>query len=375
MKKQTFLYSLICVVLSSHGQKQFIHTASKENISCNYDCTILDIAELNNNPDAIIWVSPILEKGLNLNPHPVGVYYFGKKWNIFNLDQKPIPADSKFNVEYVTSPDKTHFQYTITTENLQKDGSAIIDYRALNNNPTAQFNLFISWNPETQRATTNRNPINIQYNKDAGKWSIRNINNNPLFARVVYNIVISFAGNANTIPVIPNAVITNSAVISSTINSASNGVTAMYMTAWADGKQLPGPGISGSNPLGKTEIIDFIMAANSPYDAATGMRTGKKIFELITIKTVTGFPPTIPLFNAFANNQNMVFTIETFTLNKSTGSEELNYTIKLTGAHIISFKQTNDKESILKNKYLDEIKISFGQIEYSKDGVSVFGKE
>jgi hypothetical protein len=112
MKKQTLLYSIIWIVLSSHGQKQFIHTASKENISCNYDCTILDIAELNNNPDAIIWVSPILEKGVNLNPHPVGVYYFGKKWNIFNLDQKPIPADAKFNVEYVTSPDKTHFKFT-----------------------------------------------------------------------------------------------------------------------------------------------------------------------------------------------------------------------------------------------------------------------
>ena len=111
---------LIITTLSSFAQQQFTHVASKQNISCNYDCTILDVPELNNNPEAVIWVTPVLEKGENLNPHPIGVYYFGKKWNIFNLDQKPIAADAKFNVEYVVSPDKTHFQYTITTENLQK---------------------------------------------------------------------------------------------------------------------------------------------------------------------------------------------------------------------------------------------------------------
>ena len=70
----------ITTVVSSFAQQQFTHVASKQNISCNYDCTILDVPELNNNPEAIIWVTPILEKGVNLNPHPIGVYYFKNKW-------------------------------------------------------------------------------------------------------------------------------------------------------------------------------------------------------------------------------------------------------------------------------------------------------
>ena len=73
----------------------------------------------------------------------------------------------------------------------------------------------------------------------------------------------------------------------------------------------------------------------------------------------------------------MVFIIEAFAINKSTGAQELNYSIKLTGASIASFKQAGNDESMVKykSKYLDEIKIVFGQIEYIKDGKSVLGKE
>ena len=44
---------------------------------------------------AIIFVTPVTDKGANLNPHPIGVYYVGNKWNIFNLDQTTIPDRSQ----------------------------------------------------------------------------------------------------------------------------------------------------------------------------------------------------------------------------------------------------------------------------------------
>lgn len=112
---------LIITTLSSFAQQQFTHIASKENISCNYDCTILDVPELNNNPDAILFVTPVLEDGVNLNPHLIGVYYTNKKWNIFNLDQKVLPEGSKFNVQYSVKPDSTHFKYSITNGNILRD--------------------------------------------------------------------------------------------------------------------------------------------------------------------------------------------------------------------------------------------------------------
>ncbi len=199
--KLFLLALLILIVSGSHAQQQFTHTTTKANISCNYDCTFLDVPELNNNPAAIILVTPILENGLNVNPHPIGVYYFKNQWSIINLDQKPIPAGSKFTVNYVINPDPNHFKYSITTENLQKDGSAFIDHPALNNKPNAQFRFFLNWNPEIQRGITNREEINIQFNLGAGRWSISNINKKPLFARVAYNIIISNEGNTVADPV------------------------------------------------------------------------------------------------------------------------------------------------------------------------------
>ena len=200
MKKQIQYLKLFLPVLLlitsfiSSAQKQLTHIATKGNNYCNANCTLLDIPELNNNPTAIIFVAPILENGLNLNPHPIGVYYFKNQWSIFNLDQRPIPEGARFNVEYVAKPDSTHFQYLITRENLQKDGSAVIDFITINN-PNAQLRFIPCWVPELHVAVVNRDEVNIQFNNETGKWYVSNINKKPLFARVAYNIIISNKGN------------------------------------------------------------------------------------------------------------------------------------------------------------------------------------
>ncbi len=169
--------------LSSFAQQKFIHTASKENISCNYDCTQLDVAALTNNPAAVIFVTPVLDKGIIQNPHPIGVYYFKSQWHIFNLDSKPIPAGSVFSVEYFSSPDETHFQYSFSRTDIQADGSAFIDNWHFNNNPTVRFTSFPSWNPATQGAVTNREETTVSYNYGAGKSQVSNTNNKPMLAR------------------------------------------------------------------------------------------------------------------------------------------------------------------------------------------------
>ncbi len=207
MKKQLkhlklfFLSLLIITASSSYAQKQFTHTATKANNSCNYDCTILDMPELNNNPGVIILVTPIVEKGLNLNPNPIGVYYFGKQWRILNLNGKAIPEGAKFNVEYVARPDAAHFQFLITKENLQGDGSSFIDHPTLNNNPNAHFRFFQSWIPEISGGISNRDEISIQFNRESGKWIASNINKKPLFPRVTYNIIVSSEGDAVAGPI------------------------------------------------------------------------------------------------------------------------------------------------------------------------------
>lgn len=194
----TFSYLILFTVISSKAQQTFTHTATKENISCNYDCTILDVTELNNNPAAVIFANPVITKGAIQNPHPIGAYYFKNKWHIFNLDSKPIPAGSTFSIEYFTNPDETRFPYSFTRADIQADGSAFIDHWRLNNNPTVRFSSLLSWNPALG-AVTNREDVIIQYNTAAAKWTVSNKNNKPIVATVTFNIGITWPGRYNTL--------------------------------------------------------------------------------------------------------------------------------------------------------------------------------
>ncbi|MEO7293923.1 MAG: type VI secretion system tube protein Hcp [Ginsengibacter sp.] len=373
---------IVCISISSYAlaQKQFIITTSKANNTCNGDCTMLDVPELNNNPAAIIWVTPIIENELNVNPHPIGVYYSQQKWRIFNLDQTSIPPGAKFSVEYITRPDQNHFQYEITNENIQKDGAAFIDHPALNNNPNVKFQLVPSWGSQSGQAP-NRQEINKQYNADAGKWSISNINKKFLYQRVTYNIIVSSGADsiANTrSSASQKAVMINELNITpankSTVNSNSTSgqVTQMYMTVWANGTIIPGDNIREAY-RDKTQILSFEMGASAP--TSSGMFTGKRAYEPITIKSKSGYPAALPLFGAFVKNQDIAVTIEAYTTSPD-GREDLNYSIKLTNAHISAFKQVYEEVTLntggptIKKDY-DEIKIIFKKIEFIKGKMSV----
>jgi serralysin len=189
------LILLLLIAVSSHAQKLFTITSSKENISCNSGCVVMDIPDLNNNPAAIIWVTPVIDDGLNLNPHPIGVYFFNNQWRIFNWDHKTMPPGARFTVDYVTRPDVNHFRYVVTNDLLQSNGSSVIDHPTLNNNPKVQFNYFLSWNPSEQPGLNNRNDVRVDYNGASGKWYISNINKKYLNRGDAYNIIISTSAN------------------------------------------------------------------------------------------------------------------------------------------------------------------------------------
>lgn len=366
--KRTLLALFMIIVLSSFGQQQLTHVATKENISCNYDCTILDVAELNNNGAAVIFVIPVSEKGGTINQHPIGAYYFKEKWHIFNMDSRPIPVGSKFTVTYFTNPDEKHFLYSFRKEDIQADGSALIDHPSLNNNPGAKFSSFPRWDPNSQGGITNRDEIKTEYNAAAGKWSFSNKNQKPLFSRVTYNISLEGSGIVNpqitpprTSMQIPELLATQNT------NAVYGDIVFMWMSVWADGVKLPGDNKINTN-LEETELYKLEMGANN-------LLGRKNSYDPITIQFHSGCPMFIPLLNAFINKQNMVFSITAWSHNtigtSSTGKAALNYTLKLSGASIISYKQVfdpaeeNDKAKVIisRNGY-DEIKIKFANIEY-----------
>jgi hypothetical protein len=100
---------IILIILTApviFSQQKFIHTVTSANRYCNSTCSLIDIPELNNNPLAIISVSPILVNGVNPSPQQSGTYDVdSKKWSIINADKSAIPVGAKFIVEYCTRAD------------------------------------------------------------------------------------------------------------------------------------------------------------------------------------------------------------------------------------------------------------------------------
>jgi type VI protein secretion system component Hcp len=362
--KNILLCFFIASAVKSYAQQQFTHIATKENISCNYDCTMLDVAELNNNGAAVIFVIPVSDKGVTINQHPIGAYYFKEKWHIFNLDSRPIPVGSKFTVTYFTNPDEKHFQYSFRREDIQADGSALIDHPSLNNNPSANFSSFPRWDPNSLGGITNRDEIKTEYNAAAGKWSFSNKNQKPLFARVTYNISIEAAGNITSPHIVTDRVSLpiGQLGVPANPNNLITGIAAMYMAAWAGNTKLPGDNKQASF-LEQTELLGVDMGTNN-------FSARKNTYDPITIRLHSGTAMMIQLLNAYMSKQSMTFQIDAIS-NSTTGKYALNYTIKLTGAYISSYKQVfllepnqSGTGSPVKRIY-DEIKVTFTQIQFT----------
>jgi len=175
------------------AQQTFTQTVTKENKSCNATCSVLDVPELNNNPAAIIFVTPV-EGSKNLNPHPIGAYYmYLKKWSIYNLDGVAITESAKYNVQYYPNPDTDRFVFTVSPR-----GDACIDHAGLNGAPGATVRMFPT-SPASRGALFNHGETKVEYNATLSKWCIANINGNAVTPDSAYNVMFSSGG-----PIIAN---------------------------------------------------------------------------------------------------------------------------------------------------------------------------
>jgi hypothetical protein len=80
----------------------FIHKATAATIPVgSTQQTIIDNPLTNGAPNAILIVTPNYNPnstGNIINNHPIGVFYNGTKWGIFNEDLQPMPLNATFNV-------------------------------------------------------------------------------------------------------------------------------------------------------------------------------------------------------------------------------------------------------------------------------------
>ncbi len=192
-KKMLLLVFMISTVLCSNAQQQVSQTVTVQNRNCNSTCSVIDIPELNNNPAAIIFITPELVNGVNLNPHPIGAYYmYLNKWSIFNLDAATIPVGAKFKVEYYINPDPARFVFVLP-QRVHFNDIVYIDNAGLNNKPNVQVRVFPHVSA-TIGNLWNKLDVKVEYDVAASKWLIANVNGNPISPDVAYNVIYSNGG-------------------------------------------------------------------------------------------------------------------------------------------------------------------------------------
>ncbi|CAN5416726.1 hypothetical protein BH10ACI3_BH10ACI3_10380 [soil metagenome] len=195
MKK--FLIVAFLAFISVSGvwaQQKIVHTTDRSSVSANSSFMRAD--GLDGNRSAII----IVEYGTATraaNPHPVGVWFDGTRWAVFNEDLAPMQAGLEFNITWKSADGGAFWQRY--TADKAGSGKMLIDNRALNGNPSAAFYVSQVWNPDSSTGVYNPSDITVEYDKANGKWAVKNLNGTPLPEGAAFNISIVGQSSFNSI--------------------------------------------------------------------------------------------------------------------------------------------------------------------------------
>lgn len=179
----SFVLFLSAMVVKA--QKNYLFTTATSNITGNY--AVIDLAALNGMPNAVFSVRTNAET-VTANPHPIGVWYTGKNWSIFNQDRANMPSGVKF---LVTISEKAVLQKA--SEENTRGAEMMIDAAPLNGNADAKFSITQNWNPGGgTNGVYNNSDVDAYYSNEAGKWILKNKSGDHIKPGMSFNIVEIF---------------------------------------------------------------------------------------------------------------------------------------------------------------------------------------
>ena len=312
--KKLFSFSMLCCLIlfastatATWSQQSFSITSSRANNYCNTTCTLLDNPDLNGNPTAIVFITPVEVNGINLNPHPICAYYNSKQWTVFNTDNTTMVPGAQFNVQYYLKPDDNHFVHVVTRESLVK-AKSYIDHASLNGNAGAQFQLFQNVSPNVRGGFVNKDEIKTQYDEAAGKWFIEKANGNTLDLLTGYNIAVSSERNSSSSAI--TAVRTKTPPPVTALGSftpfaaTDHSGQRVFVTVLG---QVQGQ-FAGELGTARMEVFNFEMETNSPRDLASGQATGRRQHQPVMFQKYTG-AASIQFFKAITTNEKLTSVI------------------------------------------------------------------
>jgi len=162
------------IFIPTPGANVFVQKATADNISGN--TTLIDHPQANNDPNAILLVTQNWnpEGGLGIyNNHPIGVYYTGSNWAIFNQDLTAIPENASFNVFIL--PEGTGFVHRATAGNTILNRTHL-DHPLTNQAPNALVFITPNWNPGGGGGTYASFPVGVYYSTSQNQIAVYNEN-------------------------------------------------------------------------------------------------------------------------------------------------------------------------------------------------------
>lgn len=175
----------------------FVHTATPANSFYDYTEFYYD------EPSAVFTVTPNWNSGGSFggvyDNHPIGVFFSGGYWCIFNQDGTPIPIGASFNVFGGSG----YFVQTATSTNSSSDYTKI-DTPSLNFQPTMRMLVTPTW-----KGVYDNHPIGVFYSLNDGHWYIFNQDYTAIPSGAAFNVqffsstdptdvVLQTATNANS---------------------------------------------------------------------------------------------------------------------------------------------------------------------------------
>ncbi|MGB0929350.1 MAG: DUF7452 domain-containing protein [Chitinophagales bacterium] len=173
-------------IIAASVPQVFSHTTAKSNTTSN--STWLNHTKTNNNPNAIVFVTPNWKD--NYNPTAIGVYMHGDKWRIFNQDRKKnLPENYRFNVLAYPQVGKNVFVHQANKSNIFGNQKHITRIKHPYSDGDKNAKLIVTQNYGTQeKGVYNNHPIGVYYNK--GYWTIYNQDKAPMPENARFNVLI-----------------------------------------------------------------------------------------------------------------------------------------------------------------------------------------
>jgi hypothetical protein len=130
----------------------------------------LDHPLTNGRPNARLLVTPAATwPGPVQNPHPIGVWYDGDRWQIFNQNFAALPAGAKFNVKVEGDEYDPSTHLLVATGDRKIGHMVAIDHPLANDNPEAVIFITQNWSPH---AIYNPSHTGVWF--DGSRWLVYN---------------------------------------------------------------------------------------------------------------------------------------------------------------------------------------------------------